>query len=547
MLKTDEDAKLHHYVDHVLIRDQQIFAYGWGFVPGDTISKLTFVIHFKKKQACLELEVDYGQQRDDVTKKYTGIPEAINSGFLFLAEITSKRVKRIVLYWELESGRILKTPVKFRQTDADDTSISRLGHIVILAKKSLQLLRAAGPKALINKVKRYNTGRPQSVDSANWKNLTQNLQTRPLSIVVDHDIGGGANIYRFQYIADRIALDEQVLLFGFHIASLQYYIELYDGENTVRYSIASVEAFVNLLKHVKIQHVLYNCAVSFRDPLKILRMLVTLRKHVHCDLQVVIHDYFAICPSHFLLNDRGNFCNVPDEPECKRCLGAHKDGFVSVTGVRDIVKWRAAWTQLLMAADDVCLFSLASKRLLQRAYPNVSQLNWRITPHKLHTPVTKVNLKSSTHLHIGIVGLIGKHKGAEIVSELAREIQRRNVDIKITVIGSIEARVSNQVVQATGPYLAENLSKIIEESGINVFLFPSIWGETFSYVTHELVAMDVPVACFDFGAPTDLLKSYKKGLVLSSMQAPNILDELEDFWRTVYLEKKDIVWMREVA
>ncbi|MCU6434922.1 glycosyltransferase [Undibacterium sp. Jales W-56] len=394
---------------------------------------------------------------------------------------------------------------------------------------------------------RYNTGRPQALDSSIWKKLIQQLQIRPCAIVIDQDMGGGASIYRHKHIAERIAQGENVLMLGFHIASLQYFVEFYDGVSSVRYSIASVEAFVYLLGHAKIQHILYNCAVSFRQPLNVVRMLVTLRKHVHCELQVVVHDYFAICPSHFLINDKGTFCGVPDETECARCLNAHTDGFVSVSSVRDIRQWRSTWSELLCAADDVRLFSEASQRLLQRAYPDLDQSKWRVQPHTLHTAVSKVSVTPTEELHIGVVGLIGKHKGAEIINALAREIQKRHSSIKITVIGTLEARVPGHIVNVTGPYQPKQLSSIIQGSGANVFLLPSIWAETFSYVSHELVDMGVPFACFNFGAPADLAKTYEKGLVLSSMQPAAVLDELERFWHQTVLQKKEVIWMSAVA
>jgi hypothetical protein len=46
--------------------------------------------------------------------------------------------------------------------------------------------------------------------------------------------------------------------------------------------------------------------------------------------------------------------------------------------------------------------------------------------------------------------------------------------------------------------------------------------------------MKLPFACFDFGAQADLARRYEQGLVLHSMDAPEILDRLEEFWRACY-------------
>lgn len=538
---------LKHGVDHVLIRDNQLFAYGWGFSPSAVVSKLVLRLLFEKKSAYLEIEANYGQRRDDVSKVFANVPEAVNAGFLILADIGDKKIRRAELYWEFQNSPTIRTAVSLTQIHRQGQVASKIDQYWLLAKKSLALLRAAGPRALINKVQRYRNGKPITADSAAWQNLTDTLQNEPFSVVVDHDIGGGANTYRHLYIRERLALDENVLLFGFHVASLQYFVEFYQKQSATRYSIESIEAFLFLLGNANIQHIMYNCAVTFRQPLSVVEMLVTLRKHVHCELLVTIHDYFAICPSHFLIDDKGVFCNVPDLNTCQHCLTAHKDSFVSFSGVRDIGRWRQTWSQLLIAADEVRLFSKASETLLKRAYPELDNSNWRLVPHTLHTAMQKVEILDKEHLHIGVVGVIGKHKGAQIITDLTKEIIKRQSNVKITIIGSIEAHLPANVVDVTGPYEAKNLPSFVKNSGANLFLFPSIWAETFSYVAHELVEMNVPFACFDFGAPADLARSYERGVVLSSIQPDLMLDEMEHFWQEKIKPKKAVVWMSTAA
>ncbi len=538
---------LQHAVDHVLIREKQIFAYGWGFFPGSTIGKVVLQLQYEENVPCVEIEANYGNQRDDVRDSFPSIPEAANAGFLLFAETSEKKISRAELHWELLDGRVIKTFINLSQNDIHHGQISLARHYKVLALKALTLLRSSGPKALLKKIRRYTSGKPITSDATILTGLAERLETGPLAIVVDHDMGGGANIYRNGHIAERLSQGDRVLLFGFHVASLQYFVEFFEGPSSVRYAIESIEAFVFLLRTAKVRHILYNCAVSFRDPLSIVDMLVTLRQHVHCELLVTIHDYFAICPSHFLIDNKGVFCDVPEKSQCERCLPQHRDGFVSISGVKDITKWRESWSNLLAAADEVRMFSNSSKQLLQRAYPLLDQAAWRIVPHVLHTAMPKVKIQQQAILHIGVIGAIGKHKGSQIIHDMAQEILRKNLPIKITVIGTLEARVPNHIVTVTGPYEAARLSEMIENSGANVFLFPSIWAETFSYVSHELVEMGVPFACFNFGAPADLARSYDKGLILSSMNSGIILDELESFWASTIKMKKEVTWMRKTA
>ncbi|MDO8336342.1 MAG: hypothetical protein Q7T74_06200, partial [Candidatus Saccharibacteria bacterium] len=374
-----------HGVDHVLIRDNQLFAYGWGFSSGSVVSKLVLRLHFEKNSPYLEIEANYGQRRDDVSKVFPSIPEAVDAGFLILADIGVKKIHHAELHWIFQDGVTIKTPISRTQIHRQGQVSSKLGQYWLLTKKSFALLRRAGPQALINKVHRYRNGKPITGNSAVWQKLTGTLQEVPFSVVVDHDIGGGANTYRHVYVRERLGRGENVLLFGFHVASLQYFVELYQKQGSQRYLIESIEAFLFLLGNANIQHIMYNCAVTFKQPLSVVEMLITLRKHVHCELLVTIHDYFAICPSHFLIDDKGVFCDVPDLETCKSCLTANKDSFVSFSGVRDITLWRNAWSKLLVAADEVRLFSKASETLLKRAYPLLDDSKWRVVPHALHT------------------------------------------------------------------------------------------------------------------------------------------------------------------
>ena len=49
---------------------------------------------------------------------------------------------------------------------------------------------------------------------------------------------------------------------------------------------------------------------------------------------------------------------------------------------------------------------------------------------------------------------------------------------------------------------------------IDAFLIPSIWPETFSYTTSEIMSMDMPIAVFNLGAPVERVQEYSKGLIL---------------------------------
>jgi len=202
-----------------------------------------------------------------------------------------------------------------------------------------------------------------------------------------------------------------------------------------------------------------------------------------------------------------------------------------------VESWRMLWGNLLTEADEIVCFSKNSGILLMAAYPLLEANKVAIHPHKTDFLLGKVpRVVDIGELRIGVVGNISNHKGALPVQNLAKEIKNRGLELKIVIIGSINANCEPTVVSQTGTYTHDKLPRLVEESKVNIMLFPSICPETFSYVVQELVDMKLPVACFNLGAPAERLATYPKGLILSSSEPSVILDELITFHKKTYLK-----------
>ena len=102
-------------------------------------------------------------------------------------------------------------------------------------------------------------------------------------------------------------------------------------------------------------------------------------------------------------------------------------------------------------------------------------------------------------------------------------------EARIVVIGALDASSGSPALKATGRYRHEDLVDLIEKNQINMFLFPSIWPETFSYVVAELMALHVPIVAFDLGAPAERLRTYALGRLCKDISARAALDTLSAF------------------
>ena len=99
------------------------------------------------------------------------------------------------------------------------------------------------------------------------------------------------------------------------------------------------------------------------------------------------------------------------------------------------------------------------------------------------------------------------------------------------MIGTLDLALKSARLRVTGPYRHEDLVDLIEANGINMFFFPSICPETFSYVTEEMIRLGVPIVAFDLGAPGERLRSYGNARLCGEVSARAALATLVAFHR----------------
>jgi len=78
----------------------------------------------------------------------------------------------------------------------------------------------------------------------------------------------------------------------------------------------------------------------------------------------------------------------------------------------------------------------------------------------------------------------------------------------------------------TGAYTHADLVDLIEANRINLAFFPSVCPETFSYVTEEMIRLDLPIVAFDLGAPGERLRGYRNGRLCPEVSAESALSTL---------------------
>jgi hypothetical protein len=505
-------------VDSLITRDNRVFAYGWAMHPSARVTRIGFELHLVDG-AMARLPATHAKERPDVAQAFPAEPNARYSGWMVYGAWAGAAVKSIALTGELEGGELFSF-------DLGDPARTLARSEASPVKRFLTRVRSWGkrPDPTTTEEERTTTGRFSALQAA----LSDARQDR-CALVLDHSMGGGASHYSKSWVAQRLQARPLVLVLSFDIRGLRYTLDLVSSQGVMKQFVFLVEPATGLAASGLVDEVLYNDAVSFPRPDEVPGWLVALRSVPGASLTMVVHDYLMVCPSQFLLNDHGRFCGVPEVSECMRCLVGNTNEFAELFPSNDMPHWRRSWAAALSRADKIVCFSSSSRVLLGRGYPQLDMARVSIEPHDVPPFATNPLLDPLAPLHVGVVGSIGWHKGAGVIRDLAAEIKHRKMPVKITVIGLLDADADPSVVTTTGGFDRAELPSVITRTGANIFLLPSICPETFSYVAHELMGMQVPVVCFDFGAPADSVGSYRLGRVVPRTNAADLLDKLLQF------------------
>ena len=548
--------KLHWEVSSLVVRDGTYFGTGWIFHEEKKILDLRLTVHFDNGES-QAIAMNFGKPVDYVGARFPKIHSAKYSGFTLFGSCKSgqKNLNRLFLRVKLEDGYVAELPIPRSCIRILGSRDIAAGHIVMnykdaiylvkrglyLVKRGLYLIKSFQFASMLTRTKRRLSNRPASspASSGAAPPILNASELRNIVLVIDHDMGGGANYYRERMVAEKIDEGATVLIFSFHAMTLSYILMVQNSRRNERFVVPGYDYLLGMAEQFEIKEVIYNDGVTFVDPEELLQLLAELKRKYHMRLTLLVHDFFMVCPSPFLLDDAGEYCGIPDISRCQKCLVNNKQDFILLSQSRNIVQWRTLWKTVIDLADEVRTFSDDSLKLLQKAYPSLDSSRAVVKPHGVeyfrHGPIKPTY---TDFLRIGVVGQIGHSKGAEIVQKLADEIKARKLDIQIVVIGAIEVQCEQSVVRETGRYQHEILPELIESSGANIMLFPSIWPETFSYVVQELVELDLPVACYSLGAPAERISKYAKGMILQDMSASATLDNLILFHQRTYFPNR---------
>ena len=278
-------------------------------------------------------------------------------------------------------------------------------------------------------------------------------------------------------------------------------LELVDSGLSTSCSVEDNSTVIEVIKDIPNIEVIYSCGVGHPNPLVIPKLISSIKAALDCKISILYHDFFPVNPSYNLLNKKNIF---------------NLSGILDASGK---TTWCQLWTDAHQVADEIVVFSKNTENIVKLAYPVISE-KIKIVPHDIsHAKNTKpvaTKEKRSAGLTIGVLGNINVAKGGLLLEKLSNYYRKFVNDIRIVVIGDVDPSINIKKPSIIhGRYEVCDLNSLIDKYEIDLWLFPSIWPETFSYVIHECMITQLPVMCFNLGAQADAVIKYSKGIILN--------------------------------
>ncbi len=350
--------------------------------------------------------------------------------------------------------------------------------------------------------------------------------SRTVPMFLGHALGGGAEDALRAEIADAVRVGGLAVVLRVGAADARWQVEVHWAGGTLTATAEEITTVARLLAPIPSLHVIYSCGVGDADPASLPAALLSLLRPDRGDrLSARLHDFFMISPSYCLLDHTLRFRGAG-----RAAVSGPAHQARSMSGqVVPIAQWQSTWRRFLQRCDEVVVFSDSSQRLLLEAYP---ELRARVVrrPHRLPVPVAHVCRSHARPTVVGVLGNLNRQKGAGIVARFAARaaVDRR---ARVVVLGACDPMVSlPPCVLVHGGYDRSDISELTARYGIGAWLSPSIWPETFSFTTHEMLATGLPVFGFALGGQGDALRAAPNGHAVACDPADLSGDALFDAW-----------------
>ncbi len=228
---------------------------------------------------------------------------------------------------------------------------------------------------------------------------------------------------------------------------------------------------------------------------------------------LTVHDFYMLNGNPTLTDENGKYPGFYSK-ELRNPLYPLPQGV-------SLENWQEKYRDLIKNAKKVIFPSFATKTIFSHVY---HALNPIVAPHI--EAYLNVNRKPSTFTRkesytIGVLGAIGREKGADLFEEAAQISKRLNLPLKFKLLGYAYRPL--KAIETSGPYKTQDLSALIQKYRLDIIFFPAQCPETYSYTLSYALDSGLPIIAPNIGAFPERLSGRSNTLIFNHLTSATVL------------------------
>lgn len=218
---------------------------------------------------------------------------------------------------------------------------------------------------------------------------------------------------------------------------------------------------------------------------------------------ISFHDFYFICPSYNLLDDKNNYCAGECTEGNSQCMVSMAD-LIDLPLLKEFIpQWR---TEVSKAFNVSCAFVTTAecvKDIFTNIYPQLSSKEFKVIEHgRDFDPIEKSFQayeipEPSKPVKIVFPGNINNQKGLKLIKGLKKQDKKSKLEFHF--MGALDSELKDYGIYH-GKYEREDFCKIIENIKPSFIGILSIWPETYCHTLSEAWSCGVPVLTTNLGA-----------------------------------------------
>jgi GT2 family glycosyltransferase/glycosyltransferase involved in cell wall biosynthesis len=252
--------------------------------------------------------------------------------------------------------------------------------------------------------------------------------------------------------------------------------------------------------------------------------LTAICKSMDIPIVFSFHDYYMLCPSIQLLDQKFQFHEPGEKEEHPR-----RSPLWPANKLAESQSGRGEWRRMMARALEPCstfvTTSEDAKARLLRGMPSLAGKPFEVIEHGRDFP-EPLNLRAAPEhrLRVIVLGGYSVHKGANLIETVLR-MDREGL-VEFHVFGRKDTKPKHPRLITHADYHRKELARLTRRINPHIAAVLSIWPETYSHTLSESWAMGLPVLATDLGAVGERVRAHSGGWLVEP-SPEGILKQLE--------------------